>query len=103
MRSSLREAKRRGRRAFNAGDYGESARWFSQALMLGESAPEMAPMVGDQVSLLLHRASAWSRLGNHHQAVEDSEQALALQPHSPRALLKKGKALLQLQQVRRGS
>ena len=49
--------------------------------ILGESAPDMTPMVNDQVSLLLHRASAWARLGDYHQAVEDSDLALALAPH----------------------
>jgi len=143
VKQSLHEAKRRGTRAFNAGRYGESTKWFSEALMLGQSAPSSdeastkeqvcvyacvclcvclcvsvclcvrvvhthvplscctwrtTHVCHPQVSLLLHRASAWAKLGNYAQAVEDSDMALSLQPFAPRALIKKGEALLQLKQ-----
>ena len=98
VQQSLKQAKKRGVRAFNRGNFDESARWFSEALMLGESAPDVSHLSSDKVSLLLHRASAWSKMGAFQQAVEDTDMALTIEPFSPRALVKKGKALLHMQQ-----
>lgn len=127
VKDSIRQAKRRGKYAFDAGRYSEAAQWYSEALTLGESAPDPEEITQEQVlyntpkgcmpelvpqppppplaqvALYVNRATAWAKLGDFQKAVADSEAALALDPRSPRATTKKGQALLKLRQFAQAS
>lgn len=124
---SVAQAKRRAREAFDATNYGEAVKWFSEALTLLDTATAAAEaaesetrgalaafayggrsVLGgsvtteqrrvEQVALLLNRSAAHARLGDHRNAAEDAHATLSIDPANPRAFLKKGKALLKLQQ-----
>lgn len=49
VKDSIRQAKRRGKYAFDAGRYSEAAQWYSEALTLGESAPDPEEITQEQV------------------------------------------------------
>lgn len=111
---SVKQAKARAHEAFATGDFAESVKWFGEALTLSDTAAGalvkgtqataahdaemLATQAEEQTSLLLNRAAAWARLGDHRHAIEDSDAVLLLDPSSARAHLRKGKSRLKLQE-----